>query len=241
MDKLQEDFEDDEIEWTDKQKNMKAVKEMYECNLFDQRDLRDWEKKDDGEKTWVHLQSYFTALYNDTRRYNQASGKAHGYESAANVTERKEQEGRDEHWQQQLGEIAVAATADKEHIQQMTMATEDLLKIVKQQQSDHKEQMAAMKTKDEQIANLIEQNSKLVSTLSKMKVSTDAAADKGRARPAANQAGGKQQPRCSEAELKRRGKDDWCGLCGRHKKTNECFELEINAHKRPAGWVSLFA
>ena len=52
-----------------------------------------------------------------------------------------------------MREVAIAATADKEHIQQMTSTNEDLLKIVKTQQ--------------EQSTQLIKQNGDLTTALTK--------------------------------------------------------------------------
>ena len=57
------------INWTTEMKIIAAVKQMYACGIFDPRDLRAWEKKDPATKTWVHLQSYFTELYEDERRF----------------------------------------------------------------------------------------------------------------------------------------------------------------------------
>ena len=53
----------------------------------------------------------------------------HGFESSASAEEyRREQTGC---LANNLREVAVAATADKEHIQQMTMQNDDLLKVVR--------------------------------------------------------------------------------------------------------------
>ena len=82
---LQEDLDKDDIEWTGRQKISKAVKEMYDSNLFDARDMKTWEKKPSADKTWVHLRTYFTDLYTDNKQYKRATRGKHGFESATGV------------------------------------------------------------------------------------------------------------------------------------------------------------
>jgi len=59
-----------------------AVKQMYESSQFKNRDMRDWERKPAADKAWVHCQAYFTTLYNDNKRFGDAAGNKHGFESA---------------------------------------------------------------------------------------------------------------------------------------------------------------
>ena len=122
--------------------------------------MRDWERKPAVDKTWVHCQAYFTALYNDNKLFGDAAGNKHGFESAANIREQKQQKQQEkvkdsftEELCAGLREVAITATADKEHIQQMTSTNEDLLKIIKTQQ--------------EQITQLIKQNGELTTALAK--------------------------------------------------------------------------
>ena len=91
---------------------------------------------------------YFGDLYNDAKKYEKATGGKHGFESAANISESVLLNLSDDQFAQQLCDIAIAATADKEHIQQMTNCTDDLLAVIKQQQ--------------EQITELLRQNGILI-------------------------------------------------------------------------------
>ena len=219
LDKLEIELNELDIEWPTSMKITQAVKQMYESNQFENRDMRDWERKPAEDKTWVHCQSYFTTLFNDNKRFGDAAGNKHGFESAANVKEeRVEPEAAPtdpftEELCDGLREVAIAATADKEHIQQMTSTNEDLLKIVKTQQT--------------QITQLIKQNGELTEVLAKK--------------------GGEQKEKkvtfekaATEAEpVKTRGYG--CGICGKHKNTADCLELEKNKDKRRKGWKSRFA
>ena len=157
LDKLETELAELDIEWPTSMKITQAVKQMYESSQFENRDMRDWERKPAADKTWVHCQAYFTTLYNDNKRFGDAAGNKHGFESAANIREQKEKEKANGTFTEELcdglREVAIAATADKEHIQQMTSTNEDLLKIVKTQQ--------------EQITQLIKQNGELTTALAR--------------------------------------------------------------------------
>ena len=250
LDKLQEELDDDDIEWTDRQKMIQAIKEMYACHIFDARDMKEWEKKATADKTWVHLQSFFIGLYDDNLRYTTATGSKHGFESAANVVEEKRKEeyvqmneGEDELLVQQLGDIALAATADKEHIQQMSNATDDLLAIVKDQSA--------------QIKELVRQNGLLVGALASGNTQVAPIQDRPAGAAAAAAAAASTSNRnvtqgLSTAQalanrnkidggdtalMNRRGR---CVVCSKHWKTATCFELLANKNNRPAGWTSAF-
>ena len=113
-----------------------------------------WEDRDYQDKTWVHFQSYFKTLWTQKTRYGSGSPRKHGFsDSAANISNEltKTSEGR---LSINLCEMAVAATSDKEHIQQMSNTADELLAVVKKYQS--------------QIDELIKQNGPLTGALEKL-------------------------------------------------------------------------
>jgi hypothetical protein len=94
----------------------------------------------------------------------------------------------------------------------MTSTDEDLLQIVKTQQG--------------QITQLIKQNGELTAALAKK--------------------GGEQKKErvifegaTSEADPTKK-KGYGCAICGKHRKTEECLELDKNKAKRKEGWKSIF-
>jgi len=218
LDKLEVDLDELDIEWPTSMKITSAVKQMYQSNQFEQRDMRDWEKKPAADKTWVHCQAYFTALFNDNKRFGDAAGTKHGFESAANINEAEEKNSTTKMTNElcdNLREVAIAATADKEHIQQMTSTNEDLLKIVKEQQK--------------QISQLIKQNGELTLALTKKE---------------SNSSSKKEETNNNQREDRSSGenkKNYGCTICGKHRKTSECLELDVNKHKRKEGWKSIYA
>ena len=78
----------------------------------------------------------------------------HGFESA---TSAEEDRGEDR-LEKNLREVAVAATADKEHIQQMTTQNDDPLKVVRKQQEN-------IDKKQTQIDELLKQNGQLINKI----------------------------------------------------------------------------
>ena len=203
--------------------------------------MREWERKPNADKTWVHLQSFFGDLYTDAKKYEKATGGKFGFESAANVEEKRKHEAppiaEDDELQKQLCNIAIAATADKEHIQQMSNYSDDLLAVIKQQQ--------------EQISELMRQNGILISKLGGTDTApATKAADKPI--PAAPASLGRQttytaaEKALARATIKEinAGKTPdgrgMCVICKKHFGTARCFEIEANKAIRPKQWKSLF-
>lgn len=241
LDKLQEELDDDEIEWTDRQKISVTITMMYASHFFDKKDMKEWEKKPSADKTWVHLQAYFTDLFTDNQRYNKATGSSHSFDNAANIQEKKlKKEEENEYLVQQLGDIALAATADKEHIQQMTNANDDMLTVIKEQSA--------------QIKELTRQNGILIAKLHKPEANAEHAAAQAAAAAiraaaaargegitdAAKIAGLASKKKIDEGDNELKEKKGRCVVCSRHWKTAICFELECNKSKRPQGWRSMF-
>ena len=261
LDKIQKDLQDEMIIWPTDQKIIHAMKNMWDSNIFDKRDMRDWERRDHADKGWVDLQEYFSELWTDQQKYEKATGGTHGFESAANVFEKPPI--ADEQFTQQLGDICLAATADKEHIQQMTNCTDDLVTVIKKQQL--------------QITELIRQNGILITQMGSgtnpgsghdaavRKAAIDAtAAAKKAAAMAANATGNapgagarvtfdknatytaadKAEARANvkkinSGEMKAATRGT-CILCKKHFGTARCFELDSMVSTRPPNWKSLF-
>ena len=115
-----------------------------------------WEEKPRADKTWVHLRTYFKDRWTATMRYQGNTPHKHGFESATSAEEdRGDQAGR---LATNLREVEVAATADKEHIQQMTTQNDDLLKVVRKQQ-------AQIYKNQTQIDELLKQNDQLINKI----------------------------------------------------------------------------
>ena len=108
-----------------------AEDEMYRSNMFIKEELTIWKEKPMYDKTWIHLQTYFKDRWTVMMRHQGNIPHKHGFESAASA----EEDSSEHHLASNLCEVAVAATANKEHIQQMTTHNDELLKVVRKQQA----------------------------------------------------------------------------------------------------------
>ena len=217
LDKLEEELMNDyKVEWPITMKMNHATNELGDSEQFTEEEFMTWEDKEEDEKTWVALVQYFTKLWTKRRRYGKSSvSRGLGYESALEMKEREE-EHRGEarlNLSNNLREMALAATADKDHIQQMSTSAEEMLAIIKKQA--------------EQIDKLVDNNAKL----------TDAISKRGAARSRPNKPTTTKAEEAGESTSK---KKDKCGICGKHYNTKNCYELEQNKEKRPEHWKSIF-
>ena len=131
-DKLEEYLQENYgIEWPTSMNITQAEDEMYRSNMFTKEELMTWEEKPMADKTWVHLRKYFKDSWTKTMQYQGYTTHKHGFESAASA----EDDSGEHRLASNLREVAVAATADKEHIQQMTTQNNVLLKVVRKQQA----------------------------------------------------------------------------------------------------------
>ena len=90
-----------------------AEDEMFWSNMFTKEELMTWEEKPMADETWVHLRTYFKDRWTATLQYQGDTPHRHGFESAASA----EEDSGEHRLASNLREVAVAATADKEHIQ----------------------------------------------------------------------------------------------------------------------------
>ena len=137
------------------------------------------------------------------------------WDMRARRTQRREEEHRGEAQitlSNNLKEMALAATADKDHIQQMSNSAEEMLTIIKKQA--------------EQIEKLVDNNATL----------TEAISRRSAGKPSPNKQSNSKSENADETAKK---KNEKCGICGKHFNTKNCFELEKNKDKRPAHWKSM--
>ena len=124
--------------------------------MFSKDELMAWEEKPRADKTWVHLRTYFKDRWTATMRYKGNNTHKHGFDSDTSAEEdRCDQTGR---LVNNLRKVAVAATADKEHIPQMATQNDDLLKVVRKQQAQIYKQQT-------QIDELLKQNGHIIKTI----------------------------------------------------------------------------
>ena len=243
LDKNQLKLAEDGVEWTNGQKITHAMAQLYASNVYDERDMRVWEQKDPTIKTWTHLQKYFNDIYIALQRFSKAGGGRHGFESAANMEEKQreaeretEREAeRDAYLSAQLNAVSEAATADKEHIQQMSNFSDEMLAIVKDQQ-------ATIKSLQRQNEELVKQMGRLTDKLGSKTDTGGGGTARSNARTDSQKAAGLVLKKAIEAGTKPHTTSGNCDVCGRHGGgTKACLEFEENKEKRKDWWKSIFA
>ena len=131
-----------------------------------------------------------------------------------------------------IKEVEVAATADKEHIQQMSTATDNLLAVVERQ----REQLDSL---TKQLHTITSQNGQLIEALSKLKPPPHNNRDRRnninkRQRDKSNE----EKDTDKENKVPRTG--DRCPICNLlSHKMDKCWELEANAHLCPSSCKSI--
>ena len=197
--------------------------------MFTRKEIMAWESKADNDKTLANAKTYFTELWEECQRYGGTTAAASGFgESANNMSEAE----APTQLVSALKEVATAATADKEHIQQMSTANDDLLAIIKRQQ--------------QQLDALIEQNGHLTEALSKLKPNTrnnnnnNRRTNNKRNRDDKDKGAKDRDAKDKEEPENKRPTGPRCPICGlRSHSMDKCWELESNAADRPEGWVSM--
>ena len=141
------------------------VGEMYKSKKFSKQQMIDYEKKmeqlADTEDEWEVTTEYFSDIVGDNETYDEnvtgAGMKDHGYESMNNVNEENE----DPNVMSVLGDIAQAACADKEHIQQMTATNGRAVDIATNLTT-------SLAEKEKQLTTLIDTNAKHVKKIDEL-------------------------------------------------------------------------
>ena len=151
----QEELATNSISISEEDKLQFFIEQMYESKQFDREQYVAWEKKPDADKTWLNATLYFEDITADNEAYESNVGgtaKRGRFESAANVAEEK-----DDQLRLYFDSLGEAATADKEHIQQMSTTNSSMVSLTTAQQKQ-------LAIKDAQISALIDQVKALTTT-----------------------------------------------------------------------------
>jgi hypothetical protein len=132
------------------------LEEMYDCGMFDRRDYKEWETKEDDDKTWEAATAHFTEIVDNMDTYNHnigGSAKKAKYESAMHVDEAATvEEQRDDaalqHFLEQTSqkdEHIQAMTANQTSLVAMQGEMQTMIMNMQRQMQEQSQQMAALK------------------------------------------------------------------------------------------------
>ena len=202
----------DQVKVTDDDKLQHFMEEMYDCNIFDRRDYKEWEDKADPDKTWAAAVKHFQDIVDNMDTYEHNVGntaKRSKFESAAHVDEAAAvEERRDDAALQQFLE---QSAAKDEQIQAVTTNQTQFVAMQSEMQTMMMDMQRQMREQNTQMAALRQQ-------LSKQKQSTTTTA------PAAETAAVKQEV----------GSDNkhYCKEC-KQRHGPVCYRDPKNADKVP--------
>jgi DNA repair exonuclease SbcCD ATPase subunit len=211
---------------------------MDDCGIYDKKNLMDWERKEDHEKTWGELKTYFGDEYEALLKYEPSLGGM--LESANQLMERQTTQQQRGATQQQaqmevtqfFEELLHDAIVGMEKIQQMSEAFMGATGTMKEVMERLKEANAEIKTLTQVNANLTNQIKQLTENNK-----TLAAALKDLGGKKTDTVGTRTGGRGGTSNLN----GEKCKICKMmHQKPfqDHCWELECNASKRPDNWVS---
>ena len=80
------------IKWDDTQKVIQDIDKMYNSSLFDEKQMMEWEDKDDFNRTWGACMMFFKKYYEFKKRYSNARPAMMGFKSAVNVADKRKME-----------------------------------------------------------------------------------------------------------------------------------------------------
>ena len=207
-----------------------------------QRGIDGLGRKTNADKVWVHLWEYFKDIWAAKMFYQGHTTCNHGFESAGSAEEEWCKEaGRLE---TNLREVAVAATSDKEHIQQMVTQNDDMLKVVRKQQAQIDKQQT-------QIGKLLNQNGLLISKIGTTTNNNSGGrtgwgcgnGNHGRNRGNGNRNTNGNKTGSGAGAGTNNGPNNRlkcavCTICS--YATADCWKLDKYKNKRSDNWVSLF-
>lgn len=181
------------------------IKQMYDSRMFDKKEMNEWEKKPDADKTFANAKIYFQALVSDLEVYEDNNGgnaKRARFESAANMEEEKAGDGL----RQYIETLAKEKETSNEHMAAMSGANTTMLALVTKLNA----QLAA---KDDHIAGLAKQ---IEAMLHKIQALTDKVGSSGGG--GSNSGGGGGGGSDNRTRNSKRSND------GKHMKAKACSD-----------------
>ena len=76
------------IDWADNMRMTHVLSELYDCEIFTEEEMMNWEDKPEDEQTYVVMVAYFKSAYDKHAHFGSARlPTSQGYDSANNAAE----------------------------------------------------------------------------------------------------------------------------------------------------------
>ena len=236
LDKLQLICTDLGAEAADSTKVQTYILSMYACEVFEDREMQEWENRLEADKTWANAKTYFVPLWKmKSRHANAKESRRGGFESGNSLHEDTNSvNGRSSTSTSSYHTAGTGIAGPPSNVMTRDESTEmvEYCNSLEGSLVDSKETAMNLQTTNTQLMEKMEASNK--EWMQKMTdqqekfmkmMLTNKPADRDKRR---DRGGNKRGTVCSN-----------CNKKGIHKDA-DCFELESNAARRPPGWKSVF-
>ena len=192
------------------------VEQMYEADLFDDKEMMEWEAT--TSKSWPQAKIYFTKKYKSKQQYNKMV-KAKEFGNISNIKEQKStwKQETDAAWTEYTDGLEDSVAEQREKMANMADKNDAMINLTKELTSELKEQRRQNK-------EVMEQNAKLIALMAKGGRTIED-------QPPHRDRGGRPQD-----DLEARKERKPCAHCGGRHKSDRCYTLDENKENIPSWW-----
>ena len=248
LDRKMVEANDIDAEATVEGKLQTYIESMWDCNLFDDKEMNKWESKLPADKTYANAKTYFVPLFKTKTRIaeerRQREERRGNLDSTNSVTSARSSTSRTTTTKPPPSEIStMLSSSDMSAEEQSNMV--EYVNNLEGTLTAKNEQLVQMKDQVTSFEKRLETQSKEMAADRKefMKMMKDFATKGGMSEPTDRDGGGRNGGR----DRRRGGRDRepapkrYCRNCkleGWHDH-EDCWELEKNKDKRPSNWKSV--
>jgi len=231
LDKLQLICTDLKAEASDETKIETYVLSMYACDMFDDKEMQEWENKDLADQTWTDAKTYFVKLWKMKSRHTaEREARREGFESTNSVNGRSVVSGTSYKTAETGVPESIMTKADQSTMVEYCNSLEGSL-------VEAKETVASLQTTNDKLIErmdtsqneMMQKMMKQQSEFMKMMLANAKGGGGGNSE--------KEKDRGGRTERAKR----LCKHCKKegYHEDDDCFELEKNKEKRPKWWKSV--
>ena len=248
LDKQQKLCRDIGVPAHDNQKIQIYVEQMYACEMFDDKEMTEWEDKVNADKTWAIAKRYFERLYRSKAKYSEErAARAGGYDSANSLAD-KTRAAMQQNKTPSIGTTYPTSFMPPASVMTDTISPADQKTYIEYTNSlegaleEAKEHVAAVTTDRDRMMEKINEQQKVMMEQQKQFMQMMMNAGMGRATATEGNGEGRRKPEDTNIGRGNPGKlvpPRKCGVCGKdgvRHKDEDCWENEANADKRPKWW-----
>ena len=248
LDKHQKLCRDIGVPAHDNQKIQIYVEQMYACEMFDDKEMTEWEDKVTADKTWAIAKAYFEKLYRSKAKYSEErAARAGGFTSANSLTDRTRAIIQ-QHNPPSIGAAYPTSVTPPASVLSDTISPTDHKTYSEYTNSlegaleEAREHMAAITTDRDRMMEKINEQQKLMMEQQQQFMQMMINAGMGRATATEGHNTGTTTPDNTKTGRGKPGKlvpARKCGVCGKdgvRHRDEDCWEHEANADNRPKWW-----